>query len=384
MQRLAFVLAVIGVLAMPAGALGGPGAEGYGDASAGAHGIEAQGGAGVTGGRDASAARTVTLALVGDVMLGRLVNERIAVRPPEAFWGDVLPVLKAADAVFANLECAITEHRQPWSRAFKVFHFRADPAATEVLRAANIRFVSLANNHSLDFEEQGLLDTLGHLDAAEIAHAGAGRNIAEAMAPAVVEVAGLAVGVIALTDNEPLFAAGLDRPGTYYTEIRADREVLDPIAARVAQLRAEGADLVVLTAHWGPNMVAAPRPRFRAFARAALALGVDLFHGHSAHVFQGVEVRDGGLILYDTGDFLDDYAVDPELRNDWSFVFLVEADAQGLRGLRMIPVRIDMARVGLAAGTEFEAIRDRMRARSAEFGTTLEITDEGLTLAIRP
>ncbi len=333
---------------------------------------------------DQGAVKSVTLAFVGDVMLGRAVNVKIAERPPEVFWGDVLAILRSADAVFANLECAITEHERRWSRRRKMFHFRADPAAADVLAAANIRFVSLANNHVLDFEEQGLFDTLRRLDAAGIEHAGAGRNLDEAMRPAMINVGGFKVGVISITDNEPLFAAKPGRPGTYYTEIRADPDTLTPIAERAAQLRAEGADLVVLSAHWGPNMVPEPPPRFRRFARAVLASGVDLFHGHSAHVFQGVEVRGGGLILYDTGDFLDDYIVDPELRNDWSFVFLVEADSQGLRRLRMIPVKLGFARVDLAAGVESEAIIKLMQERSAGFGTPLAATAEGLEVTIRP
>ena len=113
------------------------------------------------------------LALVGDVMLGRGVAAEIERpdRAPESFWGDKLPLLRGADLVIANLECAVTTHPVPWTRYPKVFHFKAPPRATEVLRAAGVRLVSLANNHTLDFEEQGLLDTLDHLDAAGIARA---------------------------------------------------------------------------------------------------------------------------------------------------------------------------------------------------------------------
>jgi len=324
-----------------------------------------------------------TLAFIGDVMLGRGVNEEIGRVPPESFWGDVLPLLQSADAVIANLECAITEFDRPWSKTIKVFHFRADPAAVEVLRAANIRCVSLANNHTLDFQEQGLLDTLRHLDAAGISRAGAGASLAEAAAPVVFQAGGLKIGVVAMTDNEPPFAAGPDRPGTNYMEISTDAAALARVESAAAQARQAGADLVVLSLHWGPNMVLTPSPLFASFAAAAVDRGVHVIHGHSAHVFQAVQLCGTRLILYSTGDFLDDYAVDPDLRNDWSFIFLVEADADGLRRLRMVPVRLHYAQVALARGSEFEAIRNRMRRLCAEFRTPVSDTPDGLELLIR-
>jgi poly-gamma-glutamate synthesis protein (capsule biosynthesis protein) len=77
-------------------------------------------------------------------------------------------------------------------------------------------------------------------------------------------------------------------------------------------------------------------------------------------VFQGPEVRHNRLILYDTGDFLDDYAVDPVARNDWSFVFLLELSGSGaVERLRLVPVRLDFAVVNLAAAAA-AGDRDRM------------------------
>src|SRR5918912_4137219 len=128
----------------------------------------------------------ITVALVGDVMLGRGVNDALRTLRPEQPWGDVLPLLISADLRIVNLECAITDHEQPWTRAPKVFHFRAEPSAVEVLRAARVDGCSLANNHTLDFEERGLLDTLKHLEAAGIRHAGAGRDEHEAASPTLL------------------------------------------------------------------------------------------------------------------------------------------------------------------------------------------------------
>lgn len=194
-----------------------------------------------------------TLAFIGDVMLGRGVNTEIAARPPESFWGNTLPILRSANAVVANLECAITQSVRRWDRTPKVFHFRADPKATDVLRAANIRCVSLANNHTLDYGEEGLFDTLKYLDAAGICRDGAGHNLEEAEAPALFDAAGLKVGVVAFTDNEPPFAAEQQKPGTNYIEIKADSSTLARVEKAVIRARDAGARIVVLSLHWGPN-----------------------------------------------------------------------------------------------------------------------------------
>lgn len=326
---------------------------------------------------------TVTLAFVGDIMLGRGVTEELARRPPEWPLGDTAPILCGAAAVIGNLECAVTQRTRPWAPP-KVFHFRADPAAAAVLRAANVRCVSLANNHALDFGRDGLLETLEVLRRAGIGWAGAGRDAVEAAAPAVFDAAGIAVGVVAFTDNEPPFAAGPDLPGTNYLRIDTGRSTLERVGGSLAEARSRGARLVVLSLHWGPNMRSAPPEAFRDFAHAAVALGADVVHGHSAHVFQAVEVHRGRSILYDTGDFLDDYAVDPVLRNDRSFVFLLEIEDGRPRRLRMVPVRLGYARVQLARGEEFEAIRRSMVERCAGFATALRETDEGLAVDLEP
>ena len=107
---------------------------------------------------------------------------------------------------------------------------------------------------------------------------------------------------------------------------------------------------------------------------------VDLVYGHSAHVFQGIEVYRQRPILYDTGDFLDDYAIDAKLRNDWSFVFLLDVEGARMQRLRLRPVRLTYAEVNFAAGDELEAIRRRMRALCGEFLTPMEDTEEGLEI----
>ena len=324
---------------------------------------------------------SVTLAFVGDLMLGRGVSAMFGTRAPESFWGDALTVLRSTDAVIANLESPITEAASEWRRTWKAFRFRAGPPAVDVLRAGNVRCVNLANNHALDYGEQGLIETLERLDAAGIAHAGAGRDLADAIKPALVDVGGMRIGVIGVTDNMPEFAAGRRRPGTNVLRIDDRNVTLGLIDLLIRHLRRAGADTIVLSVHWGPNLRTRPPARFRRFARAAVELGVDIVHGHSAHLVQAVEQWGAGLILYDTGNFLDDYWVFPGVRIDRSFIFVVEL--QDGRPMRLIlrPVKLEPGRVELATGDEFAAIVRMMRRRCHPFSTRLVPTRDGLMAA---
>ena len=111
---------------------------------------------------------------------------------------------------------------------------------------------------------------------------------------------------------------------------------------------------------------------------------MSVLHGHSAHIFQGVEVYQNKLILYDTGDFVDDYYVDPFLRNDYSFLFIVEADKTGIRSLRMTPTRIMNFQVNCAKGKDAQKIKNRMKQLSAEFKTVLLEEENREDLIWRP
>ena len=317
--------------------------------------------------RAAGPGRSVTIAFVGDMMLGRRVDAAAATMPPDSFLGDTLPVLNRANAVFANLESPITESTRAWRDGHKAFRFRAGPRAIDILKAANVRFVNLANNHMGDYGDAGLLDTLRHLDGAGIARAGAGRDSADAMRPALFDIGGVTVGAIAITDNMAEFAARPDRAGTNHVRIGSDHVTLGMIQSQVRKLRAAGATIVVLSAHWGPNLRPWPSRRFKRFARAAIDLGVDVFHGHSAHLLQGFEIRDHGLILYDTGNFLDDYWTFPFIRTDRSSIFVVEFGPNGFERVRIVPVALQQCRVRLAQGRSGRAIVAKLLRASRNY-----------------
>ncbi len=309
------------------------------------------------------------LVFVGDVMLGRLVNEVLKQQPPAYPWGDTLSVLQQADFRACNLECALADHSVPWSATPKVFHFRSDAKNVAVLQAAGITAVSLANNHALDFGEEALFEMLQTLDDAWIARAGAGHTLAEAAQPAIIERAGYKIGWLSCTDNEPDWAATETRPGVFYVPTRVESQQARHLFALIEQLKGQGTDWVIVSAHWGPNWGTAPPVDHPPFARALVDAGADLVFGHSGHVVRGIEVYRGRPILYCVGDFIDDYAVDPVERNDYSYMVSLEMQAKALQSLRLYPTIIQGCQARLARGSEAAIIAARVQRCCADLGT---------------
>jgi poly-gamma-glutamate capsule biosynthesis protein CapA/YwtB (metallophosphatase superfamily) len=301
-------------------------------------------------------------------MLGRKVAERIVSEGPDGLVADeIVALTQAADLFVLNLECCISERGTPWPDPRKPFFFRAPPAATEVLNRLGVDCVTLANNHALDFGAEALLDTLEHLAEAGIKWVGAGRNLEEAQTPAVLDVDGFRLGVLGGSDHPAEFAARPNSPGIAYG--------LDWITAAVDGL---DADAVLVTPHWGPNMTAAPRPHVLRAAAGLRSAGATLIAGHSAHVFHGVEAG----ILYDLGDFLDDYAVDSKLRNDLGLLFLVTFDRSGPVRLEAVPLKLEYCHTRLADGEDADWIRRRFRHACAALGTEVADADGRMVVSL--
>jgi poly-gamma-glutamate capsule biosynthesis protein CapA/YwtB (metallophosphatase superfamily) len=292
----------------------------------------------------------------GDVMLGRLVNKVLANAQFTYVWGDTIDIIKRADFSLINLECPVSSKGKKWNKTFKVFHFRANLDAIQVLNSASIDYVSLANNHILDYDVEALLDTLDILDKNNISHSGAGRNLREAMKPAILEKKlkpkasnnnnnsyynvdnekvnnndniknTIRIGIISLTDNEPEWEAKDDLAGINYIPATLDPDRYYYRLQNYIEQAKKQSDLVIVSSHIGPHFRETPSVKYVNFAHKILDFGADIYWGHSNHMPQGIELYkhndNNKIILYDCGDFIDDYAIDSNYRNDLSFIFLL-------------------------------------------------------------
>ncbi len=239
-----------------------------------------------------------------------------------SMFDGVRPALEAGDIVFGQLETTISERGTPAPQA--KLAMRTEPAAAAVIRAAGYDVVSFAGNHCFDFGREALFDTLDHVRAAGLAVCGAGANIAEARAPAIIEHEGARVAFLAYSSILPQgYRASGDRPGcapmwahTHYEQIDYDQpgtparvhtfpdaRDLAALKADVAAARAQ-ADVVAVSIHWGVHFVPSVIADYqRAVAHVAIEAGADAILGHHPHILKGIEVYRGKPIFYSLGNF---------------------------------------------------------------------------------
>jgi poly-gamma-glutamate synthesis protein (capsule biosynthesis protein) len=258
------------------------------------------------------------------------------------------------------------------------------------LTAARIDVWSLANNHVLDWGYPGLVETLESLKKANLKTAGAGRNLREAEAPAIVNIGGNRRVIVfsfgLTTSGIPLnWAAEENRPGVNLLRDLGDN-TLNSIHQNVSDVKRKG-DIVVASIHWGSNWgYDIPREQTLLAHRLIDEAGVDIIHGHSSHHVKAIEVYKDRLILYGCGDFLNDYegiSGYEEFRADLSLMYFatVEPSTGKLLGLQMTPTQIRRFKVIRASKVDTLWLKDTLNREGTAFGTQVKVREDNrLTL----
>ncbi|RWP57905.1 CapA family protein [Mesorhizobium sp.] len=323
------------------------------------------------------------------VELAERVNGPIPRKVDEAYvWGDALSELdrEAPDAWIVNLETSITTSL---SLAPKGINYKMNPANIGCLAAARIDCCVLANNHVLDWDEPGLVETLDTLRLAGLAYAGAGLDADEAAAPAVIEPAGggrvLVFGFALETSGVPAsWAAGAYKPGVNLLADLSARS-LDQIARSVQAIKQPG-DLAVASIHWGGNWGYQVPAEERALAHALIDVaGFDVVHGHSSHHPKPIEIHHGRLILYGCGDFLTDYegiTGNETFRGELALMYLPRLAVPGgtLVSLDLVPFHLARFRLNRALREDAAWLAATLERESSRFGTHVALGDDRLAV----
>lgn len=328
--------------------------------------------------------KTIKVVAVGDILLGRGVESRLKRDNKDYTYPflKVADILKQGDIVFANLEEAITSrtHSLTGIKQGGKYVLKNEVDAIKGLEYAGFNLFSLANNHILDYYEEGLFDTQAILTQYGMAYSGAGKNIEEAKKPAIIEKNGVKVGLLSYTDmaevtykgNPPLmFIAGENKAGVAKRPTKFD----DTIKGEIEKLRKE-VDILMVSLHWGYEESFEIWDSQVEFAHKLMDNGVDVILGHHAHQFQGIEIYNGKPIFYSLGNFIFDQN-DPE--NQEAFIMNMEFADNKLVSLEGIPVRtIDKTQVVPQKGEGAKNILEREVALCKDLNTKCEIVEDKL------
>ena len=308
-------------------------------------------------------------------------------------WGEALPELRRTqvDLSVINLETAITTVETPWPG--KEIHYRMHPLNIGCLSAAGISGCALANNHILDWEHEGLSETLRTLDAAGVKHAGAGNDAEDAAAPAALNVPGkcrvLLFSFGSTTSGIPRqWRAANARPGVNLLDDLSEATA-SQIAKGMRQFQRPG-DLLVASIHWGGNWGYDIPLEQIVFAHRLIEEGVSIVHGHSSHHVKAIEVFKGRLILYGCGDFLTDYegiSGYEDFRGDLALMYLVELDSRGgqLVSLQLVPMHMRRFRLEHTSAADARSLCNLLNALGAPFGIHARLAgDNSMVLEWRP
>jgi len=319
----------------------------------------------------------------------RLVEQVVGPMPrPVDFsyvWGAALEELSHArpDARIINLETSVTRS-EAWLD--KGINYRMSPENAACLRAAGVDCCVLANNHVLDWGRAGLVETLNTLDALGIKTAGAGRDVTEAIRPAVLDIAGKGRVIIQAFG---LPTSGVPRSWSA-TETAPGVNVLPDLSAEsVALIRRQlkgvrrPGDVVIVSLHWGPNWGNNIPQSQRRFAHELIdAADVSIVHGHSSHHAKAIEVYKDRLILYGCGDFLNDYEGiegHEEFRGDLAVMYFASVDpmARDLVALDLTPLQIRRFQLVRATPEDVAWLQQTLARESREFGVDVELKAGG-------
>jgi poly-gamma-glutamate capsule biosynthesis protein CapA/YwtB (metallophosphatase superfamily) len=359
--------------------------------------------------------------LCGDVMLGRGIDQALPyacapglyeeamesavgyLRLAERANGPILRPLNFADvwgaameewsrmqphARVINLETSITR-----SDAYdpKGINYRMSHENAGCLTAAAFDCCVLANNHVLDWGRAGLLDTLARLEQLHIKNAGAGRDLRQASAPAILEIAGhgrlIVLSFALVTSGVPrTWAAKADAAGVNLLPALS-RAVVGAIADQVDQIR-QPKDVIIVSIHWGPNWGYEITEEQRWFAHELIERGgISILHGHSSHHAKAIEVYKNRLILHGCGDFLNDYegiGGHEEFRDDLALMYFAHIDpaSADLVELEMVPLQIRGFQLIRASHLDVSWLQQTLDRDSQRLGARVSFRSDGrLTLS---
>ena len=310
-----------------------------------------------------TAAPTFSVTAGGDTMGGFGVSGVVA-SMGSGLFESIAPTFEKSDFGFVNLESPLTDGGDP--QGWKDVVIKGNPALAPAMAKSGINVVTMANNHAGDMGDSGLLDSIRYCEDNGITVVGAGKDLKQAMAGAVLKTKnGAKVAFLGFSDVLPAgYPATATSPGT--SPGRADLSAVKS-AIKAAKKKA---DYVIVGWHWNFEYKRAPSYLEESEGKAAIDAGADIVFAHHPHLLDGVEAYHGGLIFYSLGNL-----VFSGFSGETAETVLVRAKVSedGIDA-QLVPVVGGGSGVpSLATGSQADSILQRVQGFSAALDTNVKI-----------
>lgn len=306
---------------------------------------------------------TITISAAGDVTLGTHQEQdywysfRQAYDQAEDesyFFANVYDIFSADDMTLVNLEGPLTLAEE--AREGQIYSIKGDPEYVNILTAGSVEAVSMGNNHTLDYRQQGRDDTIQVVEEAGIIYA-CEKTVG------IYEVKGINIGMISVN------------------EVSQGYLVEKTIQEGITQLQEQGADLILVSCHWGVEREYSPEDYQKILGEKCIDWGADLVIGHHPHVLQGIDEYKGKFILYSLGNFCFGANRNPPDKDSMIFqqtFTFIDGEKQEDQDIRVIPCSVSSVpernnfQPTPATGEEKSRIINRVNEFSLEFGVRFD------------
>ena len=283
---------------------------------------------------------SISILFAGDFAPCRRFENLVPQKGSEIF-GDLQKNIAESDLSFLNLETPLCIKGKPINKTGS--NLNGHPDSIRALKDAGFEVVGLANNHIMDFGNEGLEETIRSCKNAGLTICGAGKNLAEAQQIPIIERCGLKIAYIAVAEHE-FSIAGENKAGA------APLDAVDN-TLQIESVRNE-ADLVIVTIHGGNEYFPLPRPGLRKLCRYYITRGADAVICHHPHVAGAYEIYENKPIVYSLGNLIFDRQKPPE---GWNEGYAVELNYnindKKLSNFKVVPYTQSVEQGGLCKMT---------------------------------
>lgn len=306
----------------------------------------------------------IVLCAVGDILLDRGVRKEMK-GDYDHPYKKVKNILNEADITIGNLECPITYGGTPALKR-PIIIFKADPENSEAVKEAGFDILNLANNHTMDYGTEGIVNTINTLKKTNINFIGAGSNYEDARKPLYAQAKNCKIGFLGYSVFPPEgYITFSDRPDVAKIDIKSLKDEIKSAKSKC--------DFLVISIHWGKEYGFYRSDMQKKLAYAIIDSGGDLIIGHHPHVLQGIEGYKDGIIFYSLGNFV----FDRQIQNGTDETIIVNFKIKNkmLDRIEIIPAKIRNCQPERVYGEEAHYILDRLKMYSDGMNIKIDIRE---------